>query len=278
MTLCATFNSPTGLGNSNFIGAGRYKPDQLTENFEDKSSSGCVLLLYSSILSRTIKRVISDMDDPNNKLMGAHGYCTQVGTGIKGPQILPIVTRYLYSYLVKILVSLLLSQEMVNLITTGRATSNAFDYTIELDSGGPNVVLLKGLERQSEVGLLSLFEHYGSCQVGEYYKTPKYPIWVICSESHFSVMFSTERLLLENWERKKKFDVYYYDGLSRQDEEIRLTIGMYKRKQMLQCIVFPNMKSYHLALYLTDTSLECADSQDGDLIPPLEHVIRTRWE
>jgi len=23
------------------------------------------------------------MDDPNNKLMGAHGYCTQVGTGIK---------------------------------------------------------------------------------------------------------------------------------------------------------------------------------------------------
>ena len=31
-------------------------------------------------------------------------------------------------------------QEMVNLITTGKATSNAFDNTIELDSGGANVV------------------------------------------------------------------------------------------------------------------------------------------
>ena len=28
-------------------------------------------------------------------------------------------------------------------------------------------------------------------------------------------------------ERKKKFDLYYYDGLSRQEDEIRLTIGMY---------------------------------------------------
>jgi hypothetical protein len=54
---------------------------------------------------------------------------------------------------------------MVNLIITGRATSNPFDNVIELDSGGSSMVLLKGVDKQADVGLLSLFEHYGSCQV-----------------------------------------------------------------------------------------------------------------
>ena len=37
------------------------------------------------------------------------------------------------------------------------------------------------------------------CQVGSYLKSPAYPVWVVCSESHFSVLFSTERELLSNW-------------------------------------------------------------------------------
>ena len=36
-------------------------------------------------------------------------------------------------------------------------------------------------------------------QVGVNYKTPNYPIWVICSESHFSVLFSIDRNLLDDW-------------------------------------------------------------------------------
>ncbi|XP_048590318.1 probable ubiquitin carboxyl-terminal hydrolase MINDY-4 [Nematostella vectensis] len=236
----ATVALPTGMANSNFIGAGRYKPDQLTENlvlrsfksseslhsfvtqqisqFEGDGRSGCILLLYSAILTRTIKKVISDMDEPTNRLMGAHGYCTQ---------------------------------EMVNLLMTGRAASNAFDNVIELDSGGGKKMLLKGIDRQSDIGLLSLFEHYGSCQVGGNFKTPRLPIWVVCSESHFSVLFSLDKDLLTDWKRSKKFDLYYYDGLARQDEEIRLTV---------------------------DTTQECPEYDEGDLVPPLELVIRTRWK
>ncbi|XP_073250378.1 probable ubiquitin carboxyl-terminal hydrolase MINDY-4 [Porites lutea] len=166
-------------GGSNVFGAGRYKPDQLTEalvlytfkssesllsfisqnisQFESDSSSGCILLLYSVILSRSIRKVISDMDEPQGRLMG----------------------------------------------------------------------------------------------VGVNYKTPNYPIWVICSESHFSVLFSIDRNLLHDWRLEKKFDLYYYDGLARQDEELRLTV---------------------------DTTKECPEYKDTDLVPPLEHCIRTRWK
>ncbi|XP_022794375.1 probable ubiquitin carboxyl-terminal hydrolase MINDY-4 [Stylophora pistillata] len=234
----ATVALPTG--GSNFFGAGRYKPDQLTEalvlhdfksseslqsflaqnitQFESDKSSGCILLLYSVMLSRSIQKVILDMDEPTNTLMGAHGYCTQ---------------------------------EMVNLIVTGKASSNTFDNIMEIDTGGAKKNVFKGIEKQSDIGLLSLFEHYKSCEVGVNFKSPKFPIWVICSESHFSVLFSVDRNLLDDWKFEKTFDLYYYDGLARQEEEIKLTI---------------------------DTTRECPEYKDTDLVPPLEHCIRTRWK
>jgi len=158
------------------------------------------------------------MDVSDSNLMGAHGYCTQ---------------------------------EMVNLLITGKAVSNTFDNLQEVDMGGAKKSVFKGIEKQSEIGLLSLFEHYNSCEVGVNFKTPKFPIWVICSESHFSVLFSADRNLLDDWRLEKKFDLYYYDGLARQDEEIRLTV---------------------------DTTRECPEYKDTDLVPPLEHCIRTRWK
>ncbi|KAM7431677.1 putative ubiquitin carboxyl-terminal hydrolase MINDY-4 [Porites harrisoni] len=158
------------------------------------------------------------MDEPQGRLMGAHDYCTQ---------------------------------ELVNLLITGKAVSNTFDNIMEVDTGGSKKNVFKGIDKQSDVGFLSLFEHYKSCEVGVNYKTPNYPIWVICSESHFSVLFSIDRNLLHDWRLEKKFDLYYYDGLARQDEELRLTV---------------------------DTTKECPEYKDTDLVPPLEHCIRTRWK
>lgn len=126
------------------------------------------------------------MDDPSNKLMGMHCYC---------------------------------SMEMVNLLIHGRAVSNVFNDSVYLDN-----LELRGPNKRNEVGLLSLFEHYKSCEVGSYYKTPKYPIWVVCSESHFSVIFAIRKEILNDWKAETRFDLYYYDGLARQDEQIKLTI------------------------------------------------------
>lgn len=56
-------------------------------------------------------------------------------------------------------------QELVNLLLTGRAVSNVFNDVVELDSGDGNTTLLRGIEARSDIGFLSLFEHYNVCQV-----------------------------------------------------------------------------------------------------------------
>lgn len=61
--------------------------------------------------------------------------------------------------------------------------------------------------------------------MGCFLKTPKFPIWVVCSESHFSVLFSLQLELLRDWRAERLFDLYYYDGLANQQEQIRLTVG-----------------------------------------------------
>ncbi|XP_014112263.1 PREDICTED: protein FAM188B isoform X5 [Pseudopodoces humilis] len=179
---------------------------------------GCILLTVSVILSRSINLVRNDFDVLTNRLIGSHGYCTQ---------------------------------ELVNLLLTGKAVSNVFNNVIELDSGNGNITILKGITSRSDIGLLSLFEHYDVCQVGCYLKTPKYPIWLVCSESHFSVLFCLEKDVLSDWKTGQRFDLYYYDGLANQDEEIRLTV---------------------------DTTQVCPENKENDLTPPLEHCIRTKWQ
>lgn len=88
-----------------------------------------------------------------------------------------------------------------------------------------NKMVLRGIHKRSEIGLLSLFEHYGSCKVGSHLKSPEFPMWVVCSESHYSVVFARDRQIARDDTPQDQFDVYYYDGLSLQDDEIRLTIG-----------------------------------------------------
>ncbi|TKC52927.1 hypothetical protein EI555_009102, partial [Monodon monoceros] len=193
---------------------------------------GCVLLTLSAILSRSTELVRQDFDVPTSHLIGAHGYCTQ---------------------------------ELVNLLLTGKAVSNVFNDVVELDSGNGNITLLKGIAARSDIGFLSLFEHYSVCQsakplasypespkeVGCFLKTPRFPIWVVCSESHFSVLFSLQLELLQDWRAERLFDLYYYDGLATQQEQIRLTI---------------------------DTTQTVPEDRDNDLVPPLELCIRTKSE
>ncbi|XP_075878912.1 putative ubiquitin carboxyl-terminal hydrolase MINDY-4 isoform X2 [Nelusetta ayraudi] len=193
--------------------------EQHAEQFES-GESGCILLTISAVLSRSIKKVREDMDVSTSTLIGAHGYCTQ---------------------------------ELVNLLVCGRAVPNVFDNDVRLDSGEGNTTLLKGIKSQCDIGLLSLFEHYRFCEVGLYLKTPRYPIWLVCSESHFSVLFGFEEGVLTSYDREQAFDLYYYDGLANQQEEIRLTVSVGKMASGSQDV-------------------------EADLIPPLELCIRTRWK
>ncbi|XP_045124454.1 probable ubiquitin carboxyl-terminal hydrolase MINDY-4 [Portunus trituberculatus] len=220
-------------------GVGRYSQDGMTENltlhefveqrdlydavtrhltaFTSETSSGCVVLLYSLILTRGIENIQGDMDPGGGHLINSHGYS---------------------------------SQEIVNLLLTGRAFTNTFNGEHKLGGNTPQQesMVLRGITQKAEIGLLSLFEHYDCYKVGTHLKTPQYPIWVVCCESHYSCLFSRDTSVTSDTPPITTFDIYYYDGLALQEDEIRLTIEL------------------------------SGEESDLPIVPPLEHCIRTKWK
>jgi len=139
------------------------------------------------------------------------------------------------------------TQEMCNLMLVGKARSNVFDGVKDL--GG---LVLRGIEQRSQIGFLSLFEHYENLEVGGFLKQPTYPIWVVCSESHYTVLLSLDPAMAGAPPASGgKFDLYYYDELAKQKEEIRLTVDC--------------------------THSGPAPKSDRDLEPPINECIRTKW-
>lgn len=51
--------------------------------------------------------------------------------------------------------------------------------------------VLHGIAERSEIGFLTIFEHFKYMEVESFLKSPAYPIWVICKEYHYSVVFGT---------------------------------------------------------------------------------------
>ena len=66
-----------------------------------------------------------------------------------------------------------------------------------------------------------------SCQpqVGNHFKSPQYPVWVVCSESHYTCLFSRIPGITADDPMDDVFDIYYYDGLAQLEDEIRLTVS-----------------------------------------------------
>jgi hypothetical protein len=50
---------------------------------------------------------------------------------------------------------------------------------------------LQGIVQSVDVGFLTVLERFRFCEVGAFYKNPKFPVWVISSEYHLTVLFST---------------------------------------------------------------------------------------
>jgi len=86
------------------------------------------------------------------------------------------------------------SQELINLLLTGQATTNIFDNTMTL--GGS--LQCHGIQSRPKIGYLSQLEALRYCSVGNYYKSPKNPVWVVGSTSHFSVLFGSRECLKES--------------------------------------------------------------------------------
>ncbi|RLM74770.1 hypothetical protein C2845_PM15G08090 [Panicum miliaceum] len=119
-----------------------------------ESRLGAMLFLISALLSRGLEYIQADRDDPSQPLVTApFGHA---------------------------------SQEIVNLLLCGEAVPNVFDGKMDLGGG----MSLKGIPNIVEVGFLTLLESLNLCKVGQYLKCPKWPIWVVGSESHYTVLFA----------------------------------------------------------------------------------------
>lgn len=121
-----------------------------------QSRMGALLFLISALLSRGLDLVQSDRDDPS----------------------LPLVTAPFGHA----------SQEIVNLLLCGQAVPNVFDGRMDLGGG----MFLKGISQNVEVGFLTLLESLNFCKVGQFLKSPQWPIWVVGSESHYTVLFALD--------------------------------------------------------------------------------------
>lgn len=123
---------------------------------------GVMLLVVSMVATRGRDVIQGEMDDPiGTKLTSQFGHC---------------------------------GQELINLLLTGQAVSNVFDNTLT-PSGE---LTCRGIQHWPNIGYLSQLESLRYCEVGGYYKSPHFPIWVVGSTSHFTVLFGDANCLKES--------------------------------------------------------------------------------
>eukprot|EP01147_Barroeca_monosierra_P004811 gene4811-107_t len=79
------------------------------------------------------------------------------------------------------------NQALVNLLLVGEAAPNVWDGN--RDASG---IVMKGISRPTLIGYLSLLEAHRYCVVGFHLKNPKFPFWVIGSETHFTLLLSED--------------------------------------------------------------------------------------
>jgi ubiquitin carboxyl-terminal hydrolase MINDY-3/4 len=127
-----------------------------------REHGGVLLLVMSLTASRTIPKIQKEFDDP----VGTH-FTAQFGH---------------------------CAQELMNLLLTGNAVSNVFDNSLSLSGE----MVCRGIQHRPAVGYLTQLEAMRYCEVGSYYKSPIFPIWVVGSTSHFTVMFGDSAALKES--------------------------------------------------------------------------------
>lgn len=93
-----------------------------------------------------------------------------------------------------------MEQEIVNLLLCGQAVPNVFDGRMDLGGG----MFLKGISTSVEVGFLTLLESLNFCKVGQHLKCPKWPIWVVGSESHYTVLFALDTTVQDENELEER--------------------------------------------------------------------------
>ncbi|XP_030071769.1 inactive ubiquitin carboxyl-terminal hydrolase MINDY-4B isoform X2 [Microcaecilia unicolor] len=199
--------------------------------FKSEGSHGVILFLYSLIFTRTFEKLRKDLDFTTSHLL-------QCSLG-----------------------NFICKQALINMMLTGRSSPNVFNGDQKFDSETEALKSRHGVLTRSDVGYLhwnrEKMEHGSLPQVGSMLKTPKLPIWLCNINGTYSVLFSTNRLLLSDWKVEHLFDLYYYNGQKSQNKTIHLTIDTHSHY----------WEGRH---HGDETDIE-------KRFPSLEMTIRTKW-
>ncbi|XP_049431970.1 inactive ubiquitin carboxyl-terminal hydrolase MINDY-4B isoform X2 [Epinephelus fuscoguttatus] len=201
--------------------------------FKEEGSHGVILFLYSLICSRTVDRLKKDLDSAPSHLL-------HLSLG-----------------------NFVCHQALLNLLLTGKASPHVFNGTLYFgEDGRPLEHPLQGVLSRSDVGYLhwsrEQMETGRLLQVGSMLKTPRYPVWLCCINSSFSVVFSLDRSLLSDWRTEHLFHLFYYNGQTSQRTMARLTVDTH---------------SHHW-----EASCRPSDLDPERRFPSLEMTLRTKWD
>ncbi|XP_055511750.1 ubiquitin carboxyl-terminal hydrolase MINDY-3 isoform X1 [Leucoraja erinacea] len=139
-----------------FANGAELKEAVLNQYSSWRNRFGVLLFLYSVILTKGIANIRNEIEDAAEPLIDpvyGHG-----------------------------------SQSLINLLLTGYAVLNVWDGDRECSG-----MKLHGVRNQAAIGFLTLMESLRYCKVGTYLKSPKFPVWILGSETHLTVFFAKER-------------------------------------------------------------------------------------
>ncbi|XP_033638241.1 inactive ubiquitin carboxyl-terminal hydrolase MINDY-4B-like isoform X1 [Asterias rubens] len=155
---------------------------------------GVLMFLFSIILSRTIPRLLEDLD--GDYLFTDRNQC---------------------------------SLALIILVLTGRATANVFNGKKVYDKKGEALAKpLVGMMHRSDCGFLlvdrSKVKEDEKIEVGSMLKTPRVPVWLTYLNGRYSMLLCTNVRLTSDWRAENRFLLHYYNGQSDQLKEAVLTI------------------------------------------------------
>ncbi|KAF4667232.1 hypothetical protein FOZ61_008550 [Perkinsus olseni] len=205
--------------------------------------TGLISFVYSSLLTRGLDSVREDTDDPERvTMLGDHGYgnwdqlfnpspedgsssllaksssnnatvLTLLLTTLSGIEPRRLQAKSLIT--TRVGSPRYCTQELVNLLLVGEAASNTFDGHRDLDG-----LTLRGIQATScPIGLLSLYEHFKCLEVGDKLKHPTAGIWLVCAESHYSLLYAVGPDVDGD-----VVELRYFDQLMADEGEYRITL------------------------------------------------------
>ena len=133
---------------------------------------------------------------------------------------------------------------------------------------GDEEMTLVGITSTPLIGFLTLVEAYDQIKVGNFLKTPSSNVWIIYSESHYTLLFQSPNSNQDGGENDDSsssiLHLSYYDPLARFNEPIKFTLDLNANTPLTP----PSIGKEN----------DCGNEVRDDLIPPLNLVLQTKWK